>query len=282
MTALRRAVRLAGVAFALAACASCAVFGMRSTESAMLFPAPPAPAESPRLEADVANAFLATRDGRVEVFLLPGARGAGDAAGPLLVSAHGNGELVDFWLDAFGELRAQGISVLLVEYPGYGRSTGAPSEASIRRALVAGYDWALTRPDVDPGRVVGHGRSLGGGAVCALARERELAALVLESTFTSVGDVAWDALRVPGFLVWNDFDNLTCVRRFPGPVLVLHGESDEIIPAAHARRLADATPSAELALLPCRHNDCPRPWARVLEFLRAHALLESGLPRPTP
>jgi fermentation-respiration switch protein FrsA (DUF1100 family) len=264
--------RLLVAAAVLVAGGVAAALGLRSLEHAMLFPAPPPPAQEPRLEAGTGHTFLDTPDGRVEAFLLPGSR-SGDAPGPLLIYAHGNGELVDFWLDQFGPLRAAGVSILLVEYPGYGRSTGTPSEASIRRALVAGYDWAVAQPGIDAARVVGHGRSLGGGAVSALGRERPLAALILESTFTSIEDVAADAFRAPRCLVWNAFDNLSFVRGFAGPVLVLHGEVDSSIPVSHARKLAEAAPAAQLLLQRCGHNDCPKPWTHIEAFLRAHGLL---------
>ena len=202
---------------------------------------------------------------------MPGARDAGDP-GPLLLYAHGNGELIDHWAGEFETPRAWGLSVLLVEYPGYGRSSGRPSQASVEAAMSAAYDWAVAQPGIDPRRVVAFGRSLGGGAACALARERPLAALVLESTFTSVRDLA-RGLGFPAFLVRDPFDNLAVVRRFAGPILLLHGERDTSIAPAHAEALHRAAPGSELHLLPCGHNDCRRPWPVVEEFLRVHRVL---------
>jgi len=262
--ALWLAGALAGIALA--------AFALRSVERGMLFPAPPAPPESPALGDGILHAWLDTAGGRVEAFLLPGRIDPG-SRGPLVVYAHGNGELVDSWLGAFEELRASGISVLLAEYPGYGRSGGTPSRSSIEQTMAAAYDWALLQTFVDPQRVVGHGRSLGGGAVCALGRVRPLAALVLESTFTRIRDVATDTLGVPGFLVWNEFDNLEFVRGYAGPILVLHGEGDRSIPVSHAHRLAEQAATSELEILPCGHNDCPSPSKRIESFLSAHDLL---------
>jgi hypothetical protein len=214
-----------------------------------------------------------------EAWLLPARGGVADG-GPLLVFAHGNGELIDHWGDAFEPARASGAAVLLVEYPGYGRSKGAPSESSIGAAMRAAYDFAVQERGFEAARVVGWGRSLGGGAVCALARERPLAALVLESTFTSVVDMArglgLPALLAP-LLVRDRFDNLALLRRFAGPVLLIHGERDEIVPPAHAVALRAGAPAAALEWLPCGHNDCPRPWPPVLRFLAANGLLpEAG------
>ena len=246
--------------------------GLRQVERAVLFPAPPVPRESPMPGDGARHTWLDTPGGRVEAFLLPGRIAEGRTRQPLVIYAHGNGELIDSWLGQFDPLRAQGLSVLLVEYPGYGRSSGSPSRSSIQQVFAAAYDWALTEPEVDPRRIVGYGRSLGGGAVCALGRVRPLAALVLESTFTSIRDVATDAFGVPGFVVWNEFDNLEFVRGYESPVLVLHGEQDRSIPVAHARRIAATAPAAEIEILQCGHNDCPRPWARIVAFLAEHGI----------
>jgi len=214
--------------------------------------------------------WLETPGGRVEAWLLPAAVRA--EPGPLVLYAHGNGELIDHWPDEFGPLRSLGISVLLVEYPGYGRSAGSPSQPSITEAMTLAYDLAASRPEVDAERIVGWGRSLGGGAVCALSRERRLAALVLESTFTSVARMA-RGFGLPRFLVRDPFDNEEAVRAFDGPMLLVHGERDEIIPPDHARALHAAAPRSELHLAPCGHNDCPRPWEALERFLAAHRLL---------
>lgn len=237
-------------------------------------------------EADPARAggerwWLALPEGRVEAWWLPAertaaaeTRGAGPEPGPrpLALFAHGNGETIDLWLDELARLRAWGVSLLLVEFPGYGRSQGSPTQRSVTAAMAAAYDRAAARPDVDRERIVGYGRSVGAGAVCALARERPLAALVLESPFASVRAMA-RGFGLPGFLVRDPFDNEAVLRAFPGPVLIAHGERDEIIPPSHAHALHAAAPRSELHLLPCGHNDCPRPWDALEAFLAAHGLL---------
>jgi fermentation-respiration switch protein FrsA (DUF1100 family) len=250
------AIALAALLFGLVRCAS----------QRLLYPAPLLAgrgdvALGPRAE----RVWLDTPTARCEAFLLEPA--SSGAPAPLVIFAHGNGELIDHWVNEFEPLRAAGAAVLLVEYPGYGRSSGTPSQGSIARAMTAAFDWAAARPGVDPQRITGWGRSLGGGAVCALARERPLAALVLESSFTSVRKVAAELFRVPGFLVRDAFDNLEVVRAFRGPILVLHGESDAAIPLAHARALQAAAARAELHVLPCGHNDCVRPWMVLEKFL---------------
>jgi fermentation-respiration switch protein FrsA (DUF1100 family) len=244
-------------------------------QRAMLFPrsfgaAPPRPGDAEQL-------WLSTPVGRIEAWYLPPATPP-SAPAPLLLFAHGNGELIDHWSAGFVEPRAWGFGVLLVEYPGYGRSEGAPSEASIRAAMLAAYDWAKADQRVDARRIVAHGRSLGGGAVCLLAAARPLAALILESTFTSVRAFA-PRFGGPSFLVRDPFDNLAVLADYRGPLLVLHGERDEVIPSTHGRALAATRADAEYRGLPCGHNDCDAPWIHVHPFLAKHHLLGSVTPR---
>ncbi len=272
-------LRFLATGFAILLCLTLGYFVLAcAMQRSVLFPAPPA--TGPDVFAHVPGAeriWIDTPAARAEAWFLPpipaddGAGTAGPA--PLVIFAHGNGELIDDWALAFEPLRRWGVGVLLVEYPGYGRSTGAPSQGSITASMTSAYDQMLKRPDVDPKRIVAYGRSLGGGAACALARERSVAALVLESTFTSVRPLARGFL-VPGFLVRDPFDNLDVLRSYPGPVLIVHGEHDEIIPVAHAAALHAAAPRSRLELEPCGHNDCERPWALVREFLRQNALLD--------
>lgn len=227
--------------------------------------------------ADAESVELLGRGGRVEAwFLRPTTGGTGPA--PLLLFTHGNAELIDDFADQFAAPRAAGYSVLLVEYPGYGRSAGNPSEASIGAAVLAAYDWAKSATDVDPKRIVPYGRSLGGGAACILAANRPVAALILESSFTSVRTFGRHFM-VPGFLIRDPFDNLLALRSYRGPLLVLHGTRDEVVPVDHGRQLAAAVPGAEFELLRCGHNDCPRSWERILGFLsKTAAVADSSSP----
>ncbi|HKU90608.1 MAG TPA: alpha/beta fold hydrolase [Steroidobacteraceae bacterium] len=234
------------------------------------FPMPPAGSARPQALQEVhGEAIWSEVDGqRVEAWLLPGT-GAGPS--PVLIYTHGNGELIDYWADEFVPLRAAGIHILLVEYPGYGRSLGSPSESSVTAALVAAHDRVAADPRVDPRRIIGYGRSLGGGAIAQLAAKRPLAALVLESTFTSLTDII-RGYYVPDWLIRNRFDTRKVLQEFQGPVLLLHGQFDQVIPVAHAHALQAARPAAELHVLQCGHNNCPRQWELVLSFLTANGV----------
>lgn len=230
-------------------------------QRSMLFPMPPpmsgAPesAEVVRVKADGGDAYA--------LFLPP--RTPGPAA--LMMFTHGNGELADFWVDEFEVARQWGFGILLVEYPGYGGAPGSPSEKSIMESARALYDWAAKDPRVDPKRIVVWGRSLGGGAAAQLAVGRPVAAMILESAFTSVSDFA-SRFMAPAFLIRDPFDSRKALASYRGPLLVIHGRQDTIVPFEHGRELAAIVPGAQFRELPCGHNDCPRDWKTIAEFLR--------------
>lgn len=191
---------------------------------------------------------------------------------PLIIFMHGNAELADDWTGEFDEPRGSGVAVLLVEYPGYGRAPGSPSEKSITAAVSAAYDWAAADPRIDPTRIVAYGRSLGGAAAARLAVDRTVAALILESAFTSVADFAASFLA-PSFLIRDPFDNRQSLRAYRGPLLVIHGLQDTIVPISHGRELAAHVPGARLHELDCAHNDCPRQWDTIASFLAAAGVI---------
>lgn len=215
--------------------------------------------------------------GKVEAWFIPGDGVSAQRPGPAVMFAHGNGELIDLWqhdLRGYGDL---GVSVLLVEYRGYGRSDGSPTQKGITEDLIAFYDRLVARPDVDPKRIVFHGRSLGGAAVAELSQHREPAAMILESTFTSVADMAW-GFFVPRFLVRDRFDAVNALEDYQGPVLIVRGGQDEIVPPGHAERLRDAAagPSTLIVYPDMGHNDPPpagKYWDDVEAFLREAGII---------
>jgi fermentation-respiration switch protein FrsA (DUF1100 family) len=221
--------------------------------------------------------WLETPAGLTEAwFLLPTGGAIAGVRSPVMIFAHGNAERIDHWPRGLQTIRDAGVAVLLVEYPGYGRSAGSPSQASITVAMVAAYDWVASRADVDADRIFAYGRSLGGGAACALSQERSLAALVLQSTFTSVRPFA-ARMFLPSFLVRDPFDNLAAVRAFEGPILVAHGRQDDVIPYTHGVALSHEIRTGRFLSYDAAHNDFPRDpreyWSDVAGFLGEHGVL---------
>jgi uncharacterized protein len=224
--------------------------------------APPQP-----LGPDIEEINVAAAGAMSESLFLPASDGAVGPK-PLVIFAHGNSALIDDWLTALDGFRQRGVGVLLVEYPGYGRSTGTPSEASIRAAFDSAYDRIIADARVDASRIIGFGQSFGGAAICLLAQDRPLRALILMSTFASL-----DVFPPPGaaMLVRDHFDSVQTVSHFSGPVLVIHGRNDPRIPWQQGQRLAAAAPHSTFKLYDCGH-DCWQPehlpfWHDVTPFL---------------
>ena len=243
--------------------------------------------DSPRPTAfappDVTQVWLEASFGPVEAWFFSsvGPEGAeraeGDVHRPTIIFAHGNGELIEDWYGDMEHLAAAGANALLVEFPGYGHSRGKPSRSTLRETFTLAFDWLIARDDIDADRIVAHGRSLGGGVVGDLALNRPIRALVLQSTFSSAGAIARGNF-VPGFLVRDRFDNRRAISGFSGPVLLMHGVRDDVIPYTHAETLAAAREGLEITDIDCAHNDCAPQWpeivASVTAFLRSNALLD--------
>lgn len=236
-----------------------------------------APGPVPDSVSGFERIWLGAPDVKVEAWFLPAIRDSTTARFPALIFTHGNAELIDDWPSPLEPLRQMGVSLLLVEYPGYGRSEGVPTETTIVRTVVDAYDWLAARDDVDGNRIVAMGRSLGGGPAAALTGRRPVAALVLESTFSSVATLAWQIYRLPGFLVKDRYDNQAAVAAYDGPVLLIHGTEDNVIPYSHGQMLSNATKRGRLVGYRCGHNDCPPNWddywAEIRVFLRDTGVL---------
>lgn len=236
----------------------------------------PLPAESAPTIPGIETIWLNTGFGKVEAWFLPPAVDGSLSPAPAVIFGHGNGEIIDYWPIELQRFTRLGIGLLLVEYPGYGRSEGSPSQDSITATFVEAFDTLAARKDIDASRIIFLGRSLGGGAVCALAQKRPSAALILMSTFTGVRPMAIRYLAPP-FLVRDTFDNLSVVRDYPNPVLIIHGRRDTIIPFTHGQKLHEASQHSEMIVYNAGHNDCPPDWnvfwKDVEGFLKKNGLI---------
>ena len=175
-----------------------------------------------------------------------------------LLLCHGNaGNIADRLLHA-ALLSAAGFDVLLFDYRGYGASTGTPSEEGTYRDARAALRCLLEQPEVDPRRVVYLGESLGGAIALELALFSPPAGLVLLSTFTSVRALARIHYPfIPAGVVPDAYPSLQRIPRLAAPLLLLHGDHDEIVPIAHAHELFEAAPEPKAlhAFAGVGHND---------------------------
>ena len=120
-----------------------------------------------------------------------------------------------------------------------------------------------------------HGRSLGGGIACGLAAIRSPQALILQSTFARLADLAWNYL-MPSFLVLDEYNNQLIVSQLDRTVLIMHGTEDSLIPFSHAKRLREAAQQGQLMARVCAQNNCPEDatyWQTIETFLRKQGLL---------
>lgn len=191
--------------------------------------------------------------------------------------SHGNAGNLSYRGVACQEwVRETGCSVLIYDYPGYGRSTGRPSEAGCYSAGRAALAWLLHEQRLSPERVILFGKSLGGGVAVELARGQPYRALVLARSFTSLPDIGaelfpWLPVR---WMVRSQFDNLAKLRECRGPVFIHHGRSDTLIPPIHSERLfAAALEPKELVFDDGGHESAftSEFWVRLRDFLSRHA-----------
>ncbi len=163
-----------------------------------------------------------------------------NARGVALFS-HGNAGNIADRLESVSLLRAQGLSVFVYDYGGYGRSTGKASEARCYADVRAAWRYLTEQRGIEPGRLLLFGRSLGGAVTCDIAVDVQPAGVIIESTFTSVPDLAGEMLPfVPvKWLVRTQFANKEKIGRIESPLLYVHSRDDTLIPFHHGRVLFD-------------------------------------------
>ncbi|MBW3601500.1 MAG: alpha/beta hydrolase [Actinobacteria bacterium] len=173
-------------------------------------------------------------------------------------------------------LAAEGLSVLLFDYRGYGGNPGSPSEEGLARDARAARDYLVARRDVDPGRLVYYGESLGAAVAVSLAVDSPPAALVLRSPFTSLADIA--RVHYPFLparrLLWDRYAVADRIADVHVPTLVIAGARDGIVPPGQSRRVCEAAAGPRrFVLLGADHNDPlllagDRVVAETISFLR--------------
>jgi len=192
---------------------------------------------------------LTTRTGKkISALYLPNPQ----AKFTLLVS-HGNAEdLGDdrFWLE---ELQRAGFSVLAYDYEGYGTSEGKPGEQAAYDDENAAYDYLTQTMKITTDRIIIYGRSVGSGPAVHLAARKPAAGLILQSPFVSAFRVL---TRIP-LLPFDKFPNYKDIRKVHCPVLIIHGDSDTVIPPWHGKRLYDLAdePKKFVSISGADHND---------------------------
>ena len=220
------------------------------------------------------NLTLETGDGeRLHAWFVPH-----DKARGAVILLHGNAGNISHRLDYVAMFHRLGLSTLIFDYRGYGRSTGKPSETGLYRDADAAWKYLVAERGIAAGRIVLFGESLGGAVAARLAAQERPAALVLASAFTSVPDLGselypWLPIR---WLARMRYDTRAALRSVTCPVLVAHSPQDDIVPFRHGQALfAAAAEPKEFLETAGGHNQAflfARPdWVDVFAgFLDAH------------
>jgi hypothetical protein len=180
------------------------------------------------------------------------------AESPALLFLHGNAGNREDRLPMLKGLHEAGLSTLILDYRGYGGSTGTPAEQGLIRDGLAAYDWLAAQRPGKP--VLLFGESLGGGVAAQVALQRPAAGLILASTFTSVPELAERLFPVPGIrhIVRTQLDTRAALRTLKLPLLIIHGQRDEIVPFDMGETLFREAASADKtfhAVPDGHHND---------------------------
>lgn len=219
------------------------------------------------------DVLLKTSDGEtLHAWWVPvtGARGTA-------VLFHGNAGNISHRIEYARMFSTLGYNTLLVDYRGYGKSTGTPSEKGTYEDASATWQWLTATRGIADRDIVIFGESLGGAVACWLARQRTPRALILASTFTSVPDLGAEVYSfLPVRLISRfKYNTRECLGEVKAPVLVIHSPDDEIIPFAHGKKLFEAAREPKAFLeLSGGHNDgfvFVRPdWVKALgAFLKS-------------
>jgi fermentation-respiration switch protein FrsA (DUF1100 family) len=169
---------------------------------------------------------------------------------------HGNAGNVTHRVQAILAIREAGSAVLVLDYRGFGKSEGSPSESGVKLDAEAAFDW-LQKRGFPPERIILHGESLGTAVAVDMATRNKCAGLVLEAPLTSASDVAGTVVPLLGRTLISGFDSLNRIGRVKAPLLVIHGTRDEVIPFRMGRELFDTAnePKQFWAVEGAGHND---------------------------
>lgn len=174
---------------------------------------------------------------------------------------HGNAGNISHRVDNLVGLHSRlGVNIFIFDYRGYGRSEGSPSEQGTYLDAEAALAYLRSRGDVDQQKIVLFGRSLGCAVAAEVATSNKVYAVVLESPFTSVPAMArrhYPYLPGAGLLVRTKYDSLAKVKDIHAPIMVLHGDRDEIAPFEMGKEIFEAAnpPKRFYAIEGAGHND---------------------------
>ncbi|MFC2009805.1 alpha/beta hydrolase [Chloroflexota bacterium] len=231
------------------------------------YPEPILPADPNHIGLPFETILFDTRDGlRLSGWFIP----KEDSRG-ILLFCHGNAGNMGHRLESIQLFSQLGLEVFIFDYRGYGESEGKPTEKGTYEDAEAAWQYLIKERQVDPDKVVIFGRSLGGAVASWVASKHTPGALILESTFTSIPDIAatiYPYLPVRLTLRFK-YDTAEYLTEVNCPILVIHSRNDETMPFIHGQRLFEtAAEPKEFLELTGTHNE---------GFVTSGKLYEEGL-----
>ena len=244
---------------------------VRYLESNSIFHPTPEVSVSPRdIGLDYENINFKTRDNQILNGWLVKAGGRY----PTVLFFHGNAGNISHRLEKISMFHEMGVSLFIIDYRGYGKSSGTPSEEGIYEDAVAAYDYLVNRPDLPSKKIVAYGASLGGVVAVNLATKRPCAGVIVDSSFPAAADLSKTIFPfIPTCLLKSKMDSLSKVKTLAIPKLFIHSINDEIVPYRLGEKLYNGAclPKTFLQVTGghnTNHIDSKETWsAGILEFL---------------
>ena len=234
---------LSVVSLAIVAGAALVVAGLRAIESRLIYFPPRYPEGFPAPQTyagEIEDVWFTTADGvKINAFYR-----AYPESRQVLLWFHGNAENIGYNVDHIRVLARLGVNILAVDYRGYGRSEGKPDEAGVYRDADAAYEYLVTQRHFRAEDIIIYGHSLGGAVAVNLASRRLCGGLIMQSSFTSVREMAKRAFAVSilAYVAKSRFDSLGLIPQVHAPILIAHGTQDDVVPFAMGQQLYAAAP----------------------------------------
>ncbi|UII33120.1 alpha/beta hydrolase [Fulvivirga ulvae] len=198
--------------------------------------------------------FLNTSDNeKVNALFFPGSKNE------VVLYFHGNAGSLAGWQQVSDDFTDKGYGLLIIDYRGYGKSSGEITEKGLYLDAEAAYQFLTETKKFSPHNIVIYGRSIGSGIATELASRHQTKGLVLESPFSSLKKLANQKMPFlfPSLFLQFHFDNINKLDSISCPILLIHGDDDTLIPVSHARNLYQAySGKKKLVIIPQgTHND---------------------------
>lgn len=191
-------------------------------------------------------------------------------AGMVLLWLHGNAGNLSYRCDMIRVLMELPAQVFILDYRGYGKSEGVPSEEGLYLDARGAWDFLTSDRRIPSNRIILFGKSLGGAPAIDLATKVRPAGLIVQSSFTSAADMAAVVMPfIPRFLIRTKLDSISKIKGVSCPKLFIHSRTDEVVPYALGRRLYEAAP------VPKRFLDVPRAMHNDTYLVGGPAYLEA-------